>query len=118
MPKGIFDAEGFFAAIDDQRVLRKMTLKQVADESGVSASTLTRMAQGKRPDVDSLAAPLGWSGLSADLFIKDAADIEAQQQSPVESIAAQFRRDSNIPPEGKKAIEATLKAMYLHFSTK
>ena len=63
MPKGIFDAEGFFDALDEVRDSKGLTWKEVADESEVSASTLTRMAQGKRPDVDSLAALLKWSGL-------------------------------------------------------
>lgn len=115
MPKGIFDAEGFFSALDDVRTAREMTWKHVAQESDVPASTLTRMAQGRRPDVDSLAALLKWSGLSADDFILDD-DSETEPPSPLANIAAQFRRDKKLPPEGKKAIEATLKAMYQHFS--
>lgn len=116
MPKGIFDAEGFFAALDDQRVSRGLTWKQVASESEVSASTLTRMAQGRRPDVDSLAALLKWSGLSADDFIVDDDDVQPKESSPLANVAAQFRRDKNLPPEAKKAIEAILKAMYQHYS--
>src|SRR5262245_2043718 len=115
MPKGVFDAEGFFAALDDVRESRDLTWKQVAEESLVSASTLTRMAQGRRPAVDSLAALLRWSGLSADDFILDGDNPHAEAPSPLSTIAAQFRRDKKLPPEGKKAIEATLKAMYQHF---
>ncbi|MCE9607616.1 MAG: helix-turn-helix domain-containing protein [Planctomycetia bacterium] len=117
MPKGIFDAEGFFAALEDQRQSRDLTWKQVAEESEVSASTLTRMAQGRRPDVDSLAALLKWSGLSADEYIIDGDKNQPGLLSPVANIAAQFRRDKNLSPQGKKAIEATLKAMYQHFSS-
>src|SRR5262245_10205683 len=108
MRKGTFDAEGFFAALDDQRDSKGLTWKQVAGESGVSASTLTRMAQGRRPDIDSLAALAKWSGLSTDEFIVD--DNKADAPSPLATVAAQFRRDKNLPAEGKKAIEATLKA--------
>ena len=116
MPKKVFDAEGFFAALDDVRTSREITWKQVAHESQVPASTLTRMAQGRRPDVDSLAALLKWSGVSADDFILDEDESKPEPLSPLASIAAQFRRDKKLPPEGKKAIEATLKAMYQHFS--
>jgi transcriptional regulator with XRE-family HTH domain len=116
MPKGIFDAEGFFHALDDIRESRKVTWKKVADETEVSASTLTRMAQGRRPDVDSFAALLKWSGLSADDYIVDVGEAKVCQPSPLANVAAQFRRDKKLPPEGKKAIEATLKAMYQHFS--
>ena len=65
-----FDAEAFHAALDSQRLAMGMTWKDVAAEAGVSASTLTRMAQGKRPDVDGLAALLQWSGLQAEMFIR------------------------------------------------
>lgn len=114
MPKGMFDAEGFYAALDDQRLSKGVHWKQVAEESGVSASTLTRMAQGRRPDVDSLAALVKWSGLSADDFIVDGE--ETATVSPLTNVAAQFRRDMNLSAEGKRAIEATLKALYHHFS--
>src|SRR5437867_3545994 len=70
MEKEYFDTEAFFAALDVVRQNRGKTWKEVAGESGVSASTLTRMAQGKRPDVDGLAALLAWSGLKAENFIK------------------------------------------------
>jgi transcriptional regulator with XRE-family HTH domain len=44
-----FDVEAFFAALDAHRQAKKLTWKQVAPETGVSASTLTRIAQGKKP---------------------------------------------------------------------
>ena len=59
---GHFDATGFYGAIDSVRQGRELNWKQVAAQSGVSASTLTRMAQGKRPDVDGLAALAAWYG--------------------------------------------------------
>ena len=68
--KGWFDSDAFYSAIDGARRARKLNWKQVAAESGVSASTLTRMAQGARPDVDSLAALAAWSGLDADDYIR------------------------------------------------
>ncbi len=53
---GWFDSDAFYAALDGVRRARDLNWKEVAAQSGVSASTLTRMAQGKRPDVDGLAA--------------------------------------------------------------
>jgi predicted transcriptional regulator len=66
MAKVEFDAESFYAALDSQRQSQRLTWKEVAAKSEVSASTLTRMAQGKRPDVDSLTAllKLHWKQLS------------------------------------------------------
>jgi transcriptional regulator with XRE-family HTH domain len=116
MSKGIFDAEGFFAVLDSHRIERGLTWRQVAKDAGISASTLTRMAQGKRPDVDSLASLLAWSGESADGFIL----IEGEKSVEGDSLAkvtAQFRKDPRLPPEAKRAIEATVKALYEQFAT-
>ena len=62
-----FDGDAFYAALDGERQARQFTWRRVAEESGVSASTLTRISQGKRPDVDSLAALSAWSGLDVEL---------------------------------------------------
>ena len=67
---GRFDSQGFYDALDATRRSRNLNWKQVAAKSGVSASTLTRMAQGRRPDVDGLAALASWSGLKADDFVR------------------------------------------------
>lgn len=111
MPKGQFDVEAFYAALDSQRQSRRKTWKQVAEESGVSASTLTRMAQGRRPDVDSMAALLIWSGLNADLFIQR--DRSARSESdPLATITAYLRADPHLTPQSAAAIEAVVKAAY------
>jgi transcriptional regulator with XRE-family HTH domain len=69
MDKAIFDIEMFHMALDLIREERKMNWIQVADATGVSASTLTRIGQGKRPDIDGFIRLLAWSGLKAERFI-------------------------------------------------
>jgi transcriptional regulator with XRE-family HTH domain len=111
MAKLEFDVESFYAALDSQRQSQRLTWKQVAAKSEVSASTLTRMAQGKRPDVDSLAALLRWSGLKAESFVKG--DLEPQTTSdPLTQITAYLRADRNLTPQGVAALEAIIKAGY------
>jgi len=108
--QGWFDAEAFYLALDAVRVARKKNWKQVAGESGVSASTLTRMAQGKRPDVDSLAALAAWSGLPADDYVRSAGvrpDVE-----PLAKISTYLRSDKNLTPESARALEDLIKATY------
>jgi transcriptional regulator with XRE-family HTH domain len=65
-----FDNEAFFSTLNAERLSRHMTWKEVAQEAGVQASTLTRMSDGKNPDVNGLAALLAWSGLKAEGFIR------------------------------------------------
>jgi transcriptional regulator with XRE-family HTH domain len=111
MKKGSFDASAFFSALDAQRASRRLTWKDVAAQSGVSASTLTRMAQGRRPDVDSLAALTTWSGLIADNFIR-ANETEKNQPEPLAMISTHLRADKNLSEEGAIALEEVIKATY------
>lgn len=112
MPKGQFDAEAFYAALDSERLSKKLTWKKVAERAGVSASTLTRMAQGKRPDVDSMAALLAWSGLDAELFIKGRSKIQRNESDPLTRITTYLRADPNLTPAAATALEAVIKATY------
>ena len=108
-----FLGDAFFKALDGQRQAKNLTWKKVAEQAKVSASTLTRIAQGKRPDVDTLAALCRWSGLSADDFI--AGRDNAQKAEPLAQVMAHLRADKNISPEGAKAIEIMIQAAYDQF---
>lgn len=110
--RGEFDLAAFYAAIDSHRVARRLTWKQIAAESGVSASTLTRMGQGKRPDVDGLAALLAWSGLQADDFIRKEDKVAPE---PLAQITAYLRADKNLTPESATALEQIIRVAYERF---
>lgn len=110
MQRGHFEAESFFSALDSQRQSQGLTWKKVAELSGVSASTLTRIAQGKHPDVDSLGALCDWAGLDANKFFEKTNPVHIAD--PLAQITANLRADKNLTPDGIKAIEAMLKAAY------
>ncbi len=110
MPKGHFEAEDFFSALDSQRQSQNITWKKVAELSGVSASTLTRIAQGKHPDVDSLGALCKWAGLDANMFFDK--ENHVQPADPLAQLTANLRADKNLTADGIKAIETMLKVAY------
>ena len=58
-----FDNKAFNLVLDTVRGSKGMNWKQVAEESGVSASTLCRVMMGKNPDADSLTKLVHWSGV-------------------------------------------------------
>lgn len=114
--KGWFDAMGFYRALDGQRQARGLNWKQVAAQSGVTASTLTRMAQGKRPDVDGLAALAAWSGLNADDYIRS---VEPRPEAePLAKISTYLRSDRNLSPEAATALDEMIKAAYRQMRAK
>lgn len=107
-----FDVSALHAALDAERVSRNLTWKDVSGECGVSASTLTRLSQGKRPDVDSLAALTGWLGLSADQFMGQRPRMAFGSASPLTQISSIIRDDPNLNPDAATALEEMIKATY------
>jgi transcriptional regulator with XRE-family HTH domain len=114
--KGWFDAGAFYESLDSARQARHLNWKQVSAESGVSASTLTRMAQGKRPDVDGLAALAAWSGLNADDYIRS--EEARPAPDPLAQITTYLRSDRNLTPEAATALDQLIKATYARLTGK
>lgn len=108
--RGSFDATAFYSAIDGQRQARGILWKQVADEAQISPSTLTRLAQGRRPDVDSLAALVDWAGISADAFVVRSKP--GREAEPLAMISTYLRADRNLSPAAAAALEKVVKATY------
>ena len=107
---GRFDSQGFYDALDATRRSRNLNWKQVAAKSGVSASTLTRMAQGRRPDVDGLAALASWSGLKADDFVRS--ETQQIEPEPLAMISTYLKSDPHLTPEAADALDQLVKATY------
>lgn len=110
MAKEGFDLGSFHAALNAQRAAKGLTWKDVAEQSGVNASTLTRMSQGKRPDVDGLALLLAWSGLDALQFVPT-----ANEPEPMAKIAANLRADRHLSSDSAKALEDIIRVAYERF---
>lgn len=113
--RGWFDSDGFYSALDAVRRARELNWKQVAAQSGMSASTLTRMAQGKRPDVDGLAALAAWSGLTTDDYVRSEEDRPVAE--PLAMISTYLRSDRNLTPEAATALDELIKATYQRLRT-
>lgn len=105
-----FDGDGFYRALEATVVARSKNWKQVAAETGVSASTLTRMAQGRRPDAASLAALSAWAGLNPSDFVKT--PHRASRPESMAQISTLLRGDPNLDSEGAEAVEAIVRAAY------
>ena len=110
MPSGAFEVESFYAALDSHRQAKGLTWREVSEQSGVSQPTLSRLSQGKRPDVDGLALLLAWSGLDAAFFLPGSASPE-----PLAQLTANLRADQNLTPENAAALEQIIRVAYQQF---
>lgn len=105
----LFENEAFYAALNAVRLSRQMTWKDVAKETGVNASTLTRIGQGANPDVNGLAALLEWANLKAEMFIRGSKNEEPE---PLAKITALLRADPHLKPEHAKLMEDIVVTTY------
>ena len=112
-----FDVVALHAALDSERRSRRLTWKNVATESGISASTLTRLSQGRQPDVNSLAALTFWLGMSADQFMRGERVEQFGAASPLAQISSIIHRDPHLSSEGSTALEEMIKATYARLRT-
>lgn len=113
MSRGAFDLRAFHSALDGQRIAKGLTWKEVAEQSGVSASTLTRIAKGRRPDVDGLALLLVWLGVDFYPFVP-----EANVAEPLAQVSANLRADRNLSSDSARALDAIIKVAYEQFKGK
>lgn len=112
-----FDVSAFYATLDAERLARRLNWKDVSGASGVSASTLTRLSQGKRPDVDSLAALTAWLGMPVDRFMgRRAAGFGSA--SPLTQISSILRDDPDLNKDAAAALDEMIKATYARLRSK
>ena len=112
-----FDVAALHAALESERRSRRLTWKDVAEQSGVSASTLTRLSQGRQPDVNSLAALTTWLGMSADHFMRAETIDQFGAASPLAQISSIIHRDPHLNREGAVALEELIRATYARLRT-
>jgi transcriptional regulator with XRE-family HTH domain len=105
-----FNGDAFYRALESIVAARSKNWKQVAAETGISASTLARMAKGRRPDAASLAALSAWAGLNPSDFVD--APYKVAGPEPMAQISSLLRTDPNLDSEAAEAVEAIVRAAY------
>lgn len=108
-----FDGDAYYRALEAIVRTKSKTWKQVSEETGVSASTLTRMAQGRRPDASSLAALSAWAQLNPSDFVR--APYKMARPEPIAQISSLLRSDPNLDTGSAEALDAIVRAAYERF---
>jgi transcriptional regulator with XRE-family HTH domain len=103
------DLDGLVGSLDTKRLADGISWRELARRAGVSASTLTRMQQGKRPDVDTFSALMRWLNVPAENFLA-MKRTSSQDMSPAAAFAALMRskRVKELPDHQRAAFEAVL----------
>lgn len=88
-------------------------LRIIAKEiGGVSASTLSRIDQGKVPDLDTFLKICNWLGISPNHFSKENQERKTAKQGTEEIVEAHLRADSTLAPETADALVRMVRLAY------
>lgn len=121
----IVNTEALGRAVRRKREELQLSLRDVADETGVSASTLSRIENGTgKPDADNIARLTAWldvpmerilSGRSTDNPQENAVVYYPHESTP-EIVEAHLRADRNLTSETAAALSELFRVAYAQFS--
>ena len=113
-------------AIRRKREDAGLSLRDVADETGVSASTLSRIENGTgKPDADNIARLTGWLNMPMERVMgnraasgdeEDKAVVYFPKEAMPDIVEAHLRADRNLTPETAKALSELFRVAYQQFS--
>ena len=112
MPETTVDVEALYAALDSKRKAQDTSWRELARELEISPSTFSRMAQGRRPDVDTFATLLRWLGMPAESFMRSTREESGAAEEPVAMVSSYLRSARNIESEDAEALEEIFRAAY------
>lgn len=111
-------------AVKRRREELGMSLRDVADATAVSASTLSRIENGTgKPDADNIARLTSWLDMPVDRVMKKQGATESVEaviyyphEATPEIVEAHLRADKNLTPETAKALSELFRVAYTQFS--
>lgn len=112
-------------AIKRRREETDMSLRGLADKTGVSASTLSRIENGTgKPDADNIARLTSWLDMPIDRVMKGKGKkknnvdpvVYYPHEATPEIVEAHLRADKNLSPETAKSLSELFRVAYSQFS--
>ena len=113
------------SAVRRRREEQGLSLRDVAEETGVSASTLSRIENGTgKPDADNIARLAAWLDMPIERVMHgghgSASDpkpvVYYPHESTPEIVEAHLRADRQLSPETAKALSELFRVAYAQFS--
>jgi len=112
-------------AVRRRRDQEGLSLRDVAEETGVSASTLSRIENGTgKPDADNIARLAAWLDMPIERVMHHRSGSSSEpkpvvyypHESTPEIIEAHLRADRQLTPETAKALSELFRVAYAQFS--
>jgi transcriptional regulator with XRE-family HTH domain len=123
--KSLINTAELGRAIRRRREELKLSLRDVADETNVSASTLSRIENGTgKPDADNIARLTSWLDVPLERILTGSRDgreeakaiVYYPHESTPEIVEAHLRADRNLTAETADALSELFRVAYSQFS--
>lgn len=112
----MFDRQCFAAALESHLASHYLPLREAAKQSGISASTLSRLLHGETPDMETFAQLCRWLGVVPGAFFSDVgADSARGEITPLAQVLAALRRDPSLPVAARDRLASLVEAAYQCF---
>jgi transcriptional regulator with XRE-family HTH domain len=125
LTKALVDTEELGRAVRRRREELGLSLRDVADVTSVSASTLSRIENGTgKPDADNIARLTSWLDVPMERILggrptqatSPKAVVYYPQEPMPEIVEAHLRADKNLTPETAAALSELFRVAYQQFS--
>jgi len=123
--KSLINTQELGRAIRRRREELELSLRDVADQTNVSASTLSRIENGTgKPDADNIARLTTWLDVPLERILGSRRDdpdegkavVYFPHESTPEIVEAHLRADRNLTAETADALSELFRVAYLQFS--
>lgn len=123
--KALVNTEELGRAVRRRRQELGLSLRDVADKTSVSASTLSRIENGTgKPDADNIARLTAWLDVPVERILNTRSTQDESSQAVVyypqepvpEIVEAHLRADRNLTPETASALSELFRVAYAQFS--
>jgi transcriptional regulator with XRE-family HTH domain len=97
-------------ALKAERRKRRLSLREVSYETGISVNTLSRVERGYLPDLKNYQRITDWLGVPADTFLESSAP--ENSAGTLDLVARHFRSDPGLTPEAAEKLTSLVQDMY------
>jgi transcriptional regulator with XRE-family HTH domain len=117
MAQATVDVGGLYAALDAARISKELSWRQLAKEIGVSPSTMTRMGNSQKPEINAFAAMVRWLNMPAETFMVDE-DTAPQKEPPLlAQLAPLLRARTDLDADDVRYLEEVIGAAVRRFDS-
>jgi transcriptional regulator with XRE-family HTH domain len=110
----MFDDVLFFEALERRRQTEGLSWRQLGRHLGLSPSTFSRLARGKRPDVETFIKLLAWLDVPATTFMQGGSTTSSPSadKDTLAVITTALQSDPSISRDAAGALEQLLRVAY------